>query len=246
MVSSARPDAVGQLAFAQRHDLVELLAKDAERQIERHAGRHPFGERRDRVVAHARSRAPRARERVRALRLHADDGGSAAEPRSHERAAARAASSADRHEDHVDVRKIFEDLQRIRRDAVDQVRLVRGVHVAQAVRVLQGLDVLARLVEVPSMLDDRRAERSHRGVLVGVVAQGNHDRARHAFEPARERDRLAVIAGRRGNHAAALVGRQVGDEVQPAANLERAGRIVVLVLDEQAQPGLRVEERVRQ
>ena len=129
------------------------------------------------------------------------------EPRPRERAAAGAAPAADRHEHDVGVRQLLEDLERVGRDAGDEQRLVRRVHVAQPVGALQLLDALARLIEVAPELDDVGAERAHRGVLVGVVAERHDDRARHALALARERDRLAVVAGRRRDHAAPFVRR---------------------------------------
>jgi len=53
-----------------------------------------------------------------------------------------------------------------------------------------------------------------------------------------------VIAGRRRNHAAPLLGRQAADEVHAAADFERARRVVILVLDEDVETGFRREQRV--
>jgi hypothetical protein len=120
------------------------------------------------------------------------------------------------------------------------------VHIAQAVGPLQFLDALTRLVEVAPELHDVGAERAHGRVLVGVVAEWNDDRARHTFALAGERNRLTVIAGRGRDDAAPLVGGQVRDEIQSAPDLEGARRIVVLVLDVEREPRLRVEQRVPQ
>src|SRR5262249_7216016 len=68
-----QPDTAGELVFGERHDIVELTLKDAEWQIEGHARRHAFGERIGALADDARMVAPRARERVGAGRLHADD-----------------------------------------------------------------------------------------------------------------------------------------------------------------------------
>jgi hypothetical protein len=54
-----------------------------------------------------------------------------------------------------------------------------------------------------------------------------------------------VVAGRRGDHAAfALLGAQLRDEVDATAHLERADRLVVLVLDVDLGPEQVVERRV--
>ena len=65
-----------------------------------------------------------------------------------------------------------------------------------------------------------------------------HDeRARHAGAGSGERDRLAVVAGRRRDDAArAILGRQTRDQVETAAHLEGAGRVVVLVLHPDVEP----------
>ena len=160
------------------------------------------------IADDARPGAPGTGDGIGASRLDADDLGLAAKPRAHQAAAAGAAAAADWHEHDLDVRHLVEDLEGVGRDAGNQVRLVRRMDVAQTIGALQFLDVLARLIEVAAELDDVGAERAHRGVLVRVVAERHDDRARHAFTLARERDRLTVVAGRRGDDAAAFVGRQ--------------------------------------
>ena len=82
------------------------------------------------------------------------------------------------------------------------MRLVGGVHVAPAFARRELLDALACLVEIAPVLHDCRAERAHRGVLVGVVANGHDDVARDAVSAAGKRDRLAVIAGAGADYAA--------------------------------------------
>ena len=68
----------------------------------------------------------------------------------------------------------------------------------------------------------------------------------HALAPAGERDRLTVVAGRRRDHAAALArATRLADQIDAAAHLERAGRVVVLVLDEDVETRLGIEQRVR-
>ena len=61
----------------------------------------------------------------------------------------------------------------------------------------------------------------------------------------RERDRLAVIAGAGADDApSALVIRKRRHQVDAAANLERTGRIVIFVFDEDVEPGFGGEERM--
>ena len=90
-----------------------------------------------------------------------------------------------------------------------------------------------------------RAERAHRRVLVGIVPSRHCDDARHAGALRRERDRLAVIAGAGADNAprALVIGKR-RDQVDAAANLERAGRVVIFVFDVDVEPGFGGEERM--
>src|SRR5581483_4191477 len=239
--------AVGQLRFGERDDLVELALQDGEWQIERDARRHPFGERVGLLAADALRAAPRSRERVGALGLDADDFGAAAGAAARNRAAAGAAAAANRHEDHVDVRRLFDDLETVGADAGDEQRLDGRVDVPPRTLGEDLLEPLARLVEVAAVFDQLRAQRAHRRVLLGIVAERHDDRARYPFALTRERNRLPVIARRRGDDAdAAFLGRQAANQVEAAAHLDRAGRVVVLVLDADVEAEFLVEQRMAQ
>jgi hypothetical protein len=125
------------------------------------------------------------------------------------------------------------------------VRLVARVHVAEAALLAEPLGVLARVVEVAAVEDELRAEPAHRRDLDGVRALGDADRGRHAEEARRVPDRLAVVPGRGGDHAARpLLRPELRDEVDSAAHLERADRLVVLVLDVDLRADELVERRV--
>ena len=122
--------------------------------------------------------------------------------------------------------------------------------VAVAVLARQLLAVLAGLVVVAAVLDELGTERAHRGELDRVRPLGDADARLEAEEARRVGDRLAVVARRGGDQAAApLLLAQLRDEVDAAANLEGADRLVVLVLDpdlgadELAQRGVAVERR---
>ena len=70
---------------------------------------------------------------------------------------------------------------------------------------------------------DVGAEGAYRRVLVGVVAFGHEHGAAHPFVLTGHRNRLTVVAGARGHHAArAFVRRQRPHQVESAAHLERA------------------------
>ena len=78
--------------------------------------------------------------------------------------------------------------------------------------------------------------------LTGFARLGHADDRAHAEEPRGEGDRLAVVAGRGGDHAARpLLRGELRDEVDAAAHLEGADGLVVLVLD----PDLRADQLAR-
>jgi hypothetical protein len=78
--------------------------------------------------------------------------------------------------------------------------------------------------------------------LTGFAHLRDADPRAHAELARRERHGLTVVSGRgRDQPAGALVVRQLRDEVEAAAHLERARRLVVLVLDPHARAHQRVE-----
>src|SRR5438552_1084815 len=101
------------------------------------------------------------------------------------------------------------------------------MHVPQPSLVLHLLDPLAGLVEIPAELDDLRAERAHGAVLLRIVPGRHDDRAGDIFTLTRERNRLTVVAGGRRDDASPVDGGQARHEVEAAADLERAGGVVV-------------------
>ena len=78
------------------------------------------------------------------------------------------------------------------------------------------------------------AERAHRGVLLGGVAPRDDDGDRKPEAPPGEGEALAVIAARRRNQSGGVrrATAKLVDESQAAAHLEGAGRLMVLVLDD--------------
>ena len=103
----------------------------------------------------------------------------------------------------------------------------------------------ARLIEIPAELDQGGSECAYRSVLVRIVAERHDHHARNAVHAGGERDRLPVIAGARRNHATyALIRRQRRDEIEAAADLEGARRIVVLVFDLEFEPRFGSQQRM--
>ncbi len=118
------------------------------------------------------------------------------------------------------------------------------MHVAQPALAVHALDVFARHVEVAADLEHGGAERPHRRGLVRVVAFWHDDRARDLLALTGHGNRLTMVARAGGDHAAPFVGAEVPDEIETATNLERGCRVVVLVLDEQTETGLRLKQRM--
>src|SRR5262245_22509872 len=116
----------------------------------------------------------------RAFSLHAVDSGfwrERAEGRDH---AANAAAQPDGNEDRVGllapILERLDDFDRVGSDAVDQVRLVGRMDVAQVFGLRQALDLLARLVEIAPVFDEPRAVSPRRLVLFGIIAERDDDR----------------------------------------------------------------------
>jgi hypothetical protein len=76
------------------------------------------------------------------------------------------------------------------------------VDVAVALLFREGLAVLARLVEVASVLDDLAAEATDRPNLHRIGALRDADHRAHAEQAPGEGDRLAVVPRRGGDDAA--------------------------------------------
>ena len=88
-------------------------------------------------------------------------------------------------------------------------------------------------VEITAMLDQPGAKRHHRSVLLAAVAARDHDSHGNARPLPGIGKRLAMVAtGRRdySTHLGATSAQPV-EEGQPATDLERPGRRMVLMLD---------------
>ena len=106
--------------------------------------------------------------------------------------------------------------------------------------------MLAGGVEVLPVLDQLGAERPHRSELDRIGVLGDADPGGDPEEPRGVRDRLPVVAGRRRDQPAPpLLLAELRHEVHAAADLERADRLVVLVLHPDLGAEQLVETRVR-
>ncbi len=125
-----------------------------------------------------------------------------------------------------------QQLERVGRNAEHEVAM-KGGHGDEAAFGGDPHRFLARRLEVVAVLDELGAERAHRRVLLARIAARNIDAHREPGARAGEGEALAVVAARRRDDAfgVRVAPLQRVDEGQPAAHLEGAGRIVVLVLD---------------
>ncbi len=157
--------------------------------------------------------------------------------------AADAAAEPDGHVQDIDVRHGVQQFERIARDAPHEKRVEGRDHV-QSVRLGQGHGVFACCLEVLAVLHELRAERAHGVVLLAAVAYGDHDRGRDLVLAGGKGDRLPVVAARRADHALRLRAiREFVEVHQAAAQLERADRRVVLVLEPDLGAQARCERR---
>ena len=125
------------------------------------------------------------------------------------------------------------------------MRLVRVVNVPPPFTRGEILNSFTCLVEVATVFEDLGAKGTYRRHLVRVGANGHDDAAADGVELTRERQRLAVVTGARGDDATlpfAIV--ELPNQVQSASNLERACRVVVLVLHQHAAADPLIEQRV--
>src|SRR5262249_29673481 len=100
-------------------------------------------------------------------------------------------------------------------------------------------------VEVVAMEHDLCAKSAHRPDLDRIGLLGHEDCRVHAKQPGRVSNRLAMVASGRGaNTPAPLVRIELANEIDPAANLERADWLVILVLHLHPGTGQLVERRV--
>ena len=155
------------------------------------------------------------------------------------------AAAAHGHDDHVDAGQGFQNFEGVGGNAGNQQRLVAGGDKAQTLAAFElGAVALARL-KVLAVEDHLGAVGAHRIHLDAVGIGGGDDHGADAKELGSIGDRLAVIAGRGGHHAAAaFLGREMRHEVDAAAHLEGADGLIVFVLDIDLGRQQPVEQRV--
>ena len=231
--SSSRTIASAIVLVADHAEVVEQARDERQRDLAGALDRDPVGDRRRAGRRRRAARIERRHERRAGARLHADDLDLRASRLQRPGDPAEQAAAADRDHHLGEVRHLLEQLEAQRRLPEDHVRVVEGVHERRA-GLLRALArerdaVVHRLtaqVHGPAEALDGR-DLGHRGLL------GHVDLARQAARAGRVGQRLGVVAGAACHHAPARVVSQPGDLVQRAAQLERAGPLQVLRLQQQ-------------
>ena len=151
-------------------------------------------------------------------------------------------AAAARHEQEIERADLVEELARRRALAGDDVRVIVGRDEREPALARQPLADRFAILAVAIVEDDLAAVPFRRAALHRRRVGRHDDDARDVEQLAGERDRLRVVAGRKGDDAAAaLVGREARQRVVGAAELEGAGALQVLALEEQLGAGPRVD-----
>ena len=153
-------------------------------------------------------------------------------------------AAADRDHQHVEVRRLLQHFERDGALPGDHMRIVIRMHPDELAFRCDRLGAHLRVRH-------RLAVQHHR-CAIGFGRRDLHERRRHRHHDGRRNvqplrmigDRLRVIAGRHGNHAARAFGlAQRGQLGERAALLERVGDLQVLVFDPHLRAGERGELR---
>src|SRR4029077_5425911 len=134
---------------------------------------------------------------------------------------ADAAPESYRNQDDIGFGQLVEDLQCVRADTSDQVRLIRRVNVTKSFPMADGLAMLAGFIVISADFDQLGPERSHGGSLVWIVVRRHHHDAADAKQKTGIGQRLPVVTGRAAKDAIAfLLVSKACHEVNGAAYLE--------------------------
>ena len=233
------------LGVGDRDDIVNVLAHEAEGDLARVLDGDPVGDRLglggrvDLAVLERRDvrRAPGG--------LDADHADVRPLALDRKRDPREQATASERDDDGVDVRNVFEDLEADRALPGDHELVVERVDERAAVGGGVGDGRRNRVLDRVAHQADGRAVALGRPDLRERCRLGHVHRRRHAGRAGGECDRLGVVPGRWGDDARdpLRIG-QRADLVIGAADLERAGLLAVLELEEDVARAL-ARERLR-
>ena len=152
-------------------------------------------------------------------------------------AAGQQAAAADRHHEHVEIRKILQQFQRQRALAGDDAGIVIGVDENQPLRRGQMMGMRRGLGQhLPMQHHAGAPGRGARHLRRGGEFR-HDDGRRHPEQMGVPRHRLGMIAGRHGDDPARrLIGRQQSQTVGRATLLEGARRLQIVELEDDLRP----------
>ncbi len=240
-------DGDGDLVLGHRHDLVDEVADDGERQPPGPLDRDAVGDGPRAIGDDGMSGRERGRDRGARRRLHADDAHAGPQRLGGNRNPRDEPAAADGHDDGVDLGAGVEEFEADRALPGDDARVVERVDERQPALGDQFVDTLRGIVEGGAVEDDLGAESARGSDFGERRALGHDDDRRHAERPGGEGDTLRVVARRlRDDAARALVVGQVDHAVEGAAHLEGAADLRVLGFEEHGRAVLGAEHRVGQ
>ncbi len=217
-----------------QHDLVDVLAAQAERLLAHLPDRDAVREDADAVEHHAFLGAHRIVHGSRVDGFDADDPDLRVQEFRVDGDAGDEPAATHGHEDRVDVAaRLAQDFHRDGALPRDDVRVIEGMHEREIALAHDGLRVFVGAVVVVAVQHHLAAEVAHGAHLDGRRSQRHHDGRGDAAALRRQRHALRMIAGR-GADDPALCHRigQVRDLVVGTAQLEREHRLQVLALEQ--------------
>ncbi len=216
-----------ELRLVRQQDVVGVLAHERQRESPELGHRDALRQR----VAAAGSRAAVERRFQRRVEsgLDADHLDAGLDRFRRERHAADQPTAADRHDQAVEVRNVFDHLERDCALSGDDQRVVERMDERQAAARREVAGERRRVTQLFAMQDHLRPVRLRVLDLHERRVRRHHDRDRYAEALAVIRHGLGMIARRHRDDAAPLlVDRQAQQLVQRAALLERGGELQVL------------------
>ena len=216
---------VGDRVLVDRHDVVDPLLDQRSGDDAGHLDGDAVGERADRPVRRRDTEVRGARRR-----LHGDHAHRGPHRLHRDRHAGGEATAAERYDHAREVGHVVDQLEPERALPRHHHRIVERMAEREPGRVGVGACRGHRLVHARAALVHDGAERAARLDLRDRRAGGHEQLAGHAVEQRGHRERLRVVAGAAGGHAAAGRVAERGERVHRAADLERAGSLQVLGL----------------
>ena len=232
------------LVVAHQNEVVQAPAQNRLRQCEARPHRETRNPRAT-GVARRLSGSPGTVRGGCGAGLHPDDPAVGGQRVAHQAGPCRPGSGADRHVDGSQIAMSAEELQIHGGVPEDDRRLVARRHQSHPLRSGQAAGMGEGVAHGLALNDHPGAQGANRGDLAGRGARRYDDGHRRAPAGSRPGQGLGVVASGGGDHAAApLLLAESRHERHPAAHLEGAGRLDVLMLDDDVDSSRHGEEGV--